>query len=45
MNYEEKGKEFAKKIVAMDKEIKRKHIMAKVKIDAFNKKVKQNGRK
>jgi len=45
VDYEKKGAEFAKKIVQMDKSIRKKHIMAKIKIDAFNKKVKENGKR
>ena len=43
-NYEEKARKMAKNIVKMDKDIRKKHILAKIKIDAYNKKV-TNGKK
>lgn len=45
MNYEEEGRKLGKKIVNMGKAIRKKQIMAKVKIDAYNKSLVKNEKK
>jgi|TARA_R110001583_G_scaffold62183_4_gene183157 hypothetical protein len=44
INYEEEGKKLAKDIVKMDKSITKKQIMAKIKLDAYNKNMVKNGK-